>query len=215
VAPQAGLGPATLRLTGGKNIVSRALLSRALRCRNVRPRSGNGAIFGPSPSAARCRHLTALVVSKGQEKGNVSSRHTRRRRRSVLAKDGVQQTRQAWRSPSPACAPQHHTLAFSDAMEAIRRRSENTYQATRSVVLVALDIDQPGRVLRLHPHEAPPPSLVTPFLTMSSKPRPHITAIASISIIQSGCASAEISTSVDAGPFFPRNSSRSGARSTR
>lgn len=43
----------------------------------------------------------------------------------------------------------------------------------------------------------------------------HRTAIASISIIQSGCASAEISTSVDAGPFLPRNSSRSGARSAR
>ena len=41
------------------------------------------------------------------------------------------------------------------------------------------------------------------------------TAIASISIIQSGCASDGISTSVEAGPFFPRNSSRIGARSTR
>src|SRR4030095_3742465 len=41
------------------------------------------------------------------------------------------------------------------------------------------------------------------------------TAIDSISISQAGCASAEISTSVDAGPFLPRNSSRSGARSAR
>jgi Asp-tRNA(Asn)/Glu-tRNA(Gln) amidotransferase A subunit family amidase len=43
----------------------------------------------------------------------------------------------------------------------------------------------------------------------------QITAMASISIIQSGCASDEISTSVEAGPFLPRNSSRIGARSTR
>src|SRR6185312_1256559 len=40
-------------------------------------------------------------------------------------------------------------------------------------------------------------------------------AIASISIIQSGCASWLISTSVEAHTFFPRNSSRSGARSAR
>ena len=43
----------------------------------------------------------------------------------------------------------------------------------------------------------------------------QITAIASISIIQSGCANCEISTSVEAGPFVPRNSCRNGARSAR
>ena len=41
------------------------------------------------------------------------------------------------------------------------------------------------------------------------------TAIASISIIQSGCARAEISTSVEAGAFLPKNSSRINARSMR
>src|SRR6185312_14164887 len=46
-------------------------------------------------------------------------------------------------------------------------------------------------------------------------PEAQTIAIASISIIQSGWASCEISTSVEAQTFFPRNSSRNGARSAR
>ena len=46
-------------------------------------------------------------------------------------------------------------------------------------------------------------------------PALQTTAIASTSISQSGCASAETWTSVEAGPFLPRNSSRIGTRSAR
>ena len=40
-------------------------------------------------------------------------------------------------------------------------------------------------------------------------------ATASISIIQSGWARAGMATSVEAGPFLPKNSSRTGTRSAR
>ena len=40
LAPRAGLQPATRRLTGGIDVVSRALLTVALRCGNVRPHPG-------------------------------------------------------------------------------------------------------------------------------------------------------------------------------
>jgi hypothetical protein len=45
MAPQAGLEPATLRLTGGKNGISRSLLALAAHCRIVHRGLQNHAIF--------------------------------------------------------------------------------------------------------------------------------------------------------------------------
>src|SRR5216684_7905967 len=45
LAPQAGFEPATLRLTGGKNEISRALPPFAGLCRTLRPPLKNLAVF--------------------------------------------------------------------------------------------------------------------------------------------------------------------------
>ena len=58
LAPQAGLEPATLRLTAGKNGVSRALQTLAMRCRNARPHSGYIERFW---TFALCRYLPPLA----------------------------------------------------------------------------------------------------------------------------------------------------------
>ena len=69
VALQVGLEPTTLRLTGGKRVLSRRLLpvahlpNRAVRAENIDP-------CGPSLCAALCRPCPRFVGRKGQEKGN-------------------------------------------------------------------------------------------------------------------------------------------------
>src|SRR6202521_5755517 len=69
LAPQAGFEPATLRLTGGKNDVSRALPPFADLCRTLRQPPQNLAVFPVSPFAGLCRALPAFAAAKGQEKG--------------------------------------------------------------------------------------------------------------------------------------------------
>jgi hypothetical protein len=70
LAPQAGFEPATLRLTGGKNVGSRlfAAVCRRLPDRASAQRKSND--FRLSLCAALCCRLPPLVSPKGQEKGN-------------------------------------------------------------------------------------------------------------------------------------------------
>src|SRR5207249_4647033 len=74
MAPQVGLEPTTLRLTGGKNVVSHALPNLAGICRTLRQSANNLRDFWVSPCAGRCRALPLAAAVKGQEKGNVPNR---------------------------------------------------------------------------------------------------------------------------------------------
>jgi hypothetical protein len=68
VAPQAGFEPATLRLTGGKNEISRALPPFAGLCRTLRQPAKNLTVFRfrPMPGfAALCR---SLLPPKGKKR---------------------------------------------------------------------------------------------------------------------------------------------------
>jgi hypothetical protein len=88
LAPQAGFEPATLRLTGGKNELSRALPPFAGRCRTVRQPSKNLAVFRfrlMPGFAALCR---SLLLPKGKKRATSQlkprggNHHTIRRVRS-------------------------------------------------------------------------------------------------------------------------------------
>ena len=84
---QAGLEPATLRLTGGKSVVSRALPRCAGRCRIGHRRSENRTIFGfrfVPPFAAVCR---SLVHRKGKKRATSQEGFPRDDADRVLAKD--------------------------------------------------------------------------------------------------------------------------------
>jgi hypothetical protein len=89
LAPQVGFEPTTLRLTGGKNLVSRALLTLVLRCRNLRPHLGYRAIldFRLVPLfAAVCR---PLLPPKGKKRATSQRRSPGRRRRSSFGEGQV------------------------------------------------------------------------------------------------------------------------------
>jgi hypothetical protein len=81
LAPQAGFEPATLRLTGGKNGVSRSLRPCAGRCRSVRHHSKNPAIsdlrFVP-PFAAVC---CSLLHRKGKKRATLIASNANLRRK--------------------------------------------------------------------------------------------------------------------------------------
>ena len=68
MAPQAGLEPATLRLTGGKRSVSRPLRRCAGRCRIARSSLVESADFRPSLCAALAAVCRSLLHRKGKKR---------------------------------------------------------------------------------------------------------------------------------------------------
>jgi hypothetical protein len=71
LAPQAGFEPATLRLTGGKNEISRALPSFAGICRTLRQPAKNLAIFRFRPLPRFAGLCRPLLQPKGKKRARL------------------------------------------------------------------------------------------------------------------------------------------------
>jgi hypothetical protein len=71
MAPQAGLEPATLRLTGEKNVVSRPFAAVCRTLPDPAPSPTESGDLRPSLCAGACCSLPLFGAPKGQEKGNV------------------------------------------------------------------------------------------------------------------------------------------------